>query len=202
MWKDGSAIVRRQNYVSRKWKYVYVGGGVILMFYIWTEIVNKWKMVTWILSGYSLFSVLFSFFFFQRDFFLWKVVFLPLVAQMEKNLPVTQEVQETELRSLGWEDPLEKGMASHSSILAWRSPWTEEPGGLQSMGSQRVRHNWATIISFTFIPFVPLGSMAYWFFSWPKCFFLTKNLNTQVHLCQSSSSEVWISEWRGAMFHL
>ena len=60
---------------------------------------------------------------------------------MEKNLPVTQEVQETELRSLGWEDPLEKGMASHSSILAWRSPWTEEPGGLQSMGSQRVRHN-------------------------------------------------------------
>ena len=95
-----------------------------------------------------------------------------------------------------------EGMASHSSILAWRSPWTEEPGGLQSMGSQRVRHNWATIISFTFIPFVPLGSMAYWFFSWPKCFFLTKNLNTQVHLCQSSSSEVWISEWRGAMFHL
>ena len=125
-----------------------------------------------------------------------------LVAQMEKNLPVTQEVQETELRSLGWEDPLEKGMASHSSILAWRSPWTEEPGGLQSVGSRRVGHNWATIISFTFIPFVPLGSMAYWFFSWPKCFFLTKNLNTQVHLCQSSSSEVWISEWRGAMFHL
>ena len=55
---------------------------------------------------------------------------------MVKNLPV---MQETLLRSLGWEDPLEKGMATHSSILAWRIPWTEEPGGLWSMGSQRVR---------------------------------------------------------------
>ena len=45
---------------------------------------------------------------------------------------------------LGWEDPLEKGMATYSSILAWRIPWTEEPGGLQSMGSQREGHNWAT----------------------------------------------------------
>ena len=44
----------------------------------------------------------------------------------------------------GWEDPLEKGMGTHSSILAWRIPWTEEPGGLQPMGSQRVRHNWVT----------------------------------------------------------
>ena len=45
--------------------------------------------------------------------------------------------------SLGWEDPLEKEMAAHSNILAWRIPWTEEPGGLQSMGLQRVRHEWA-----------------------------------------------------------
>ena len=51
-----------------------------------------------------------------------------------------QELQETRVRSLGREDPLEEGMATHSSILAWRIPWTEEPGGLQSMGSQRVRH--------------------------------------------------------------
>ena len=58
-----------------------------------------------------------------------------------KNLPVKQE---TWVRSLGQEDPLEKGMATHSSILAWRIAWTEEPGGLQSMGSQRVRHDWAT----------------------------------------------------------
>ena len=49
-------------------------------------------------------------------------------------------VQETQVRSLGQEDPLEKEMVTHSSILAWRIPWTEEPGGLQSMGSQRVRH--------------------------------------------------------------
>ena len=46
-----------------------------------------------------------------------------------------------QVQSLGWEDPLEKGMATHSSILAWRIPWTEEPGGLQSTGSQRVKHD-------------------------------------------------------------
>ena len=58
-----------------------------------------------------------------------------LVAQTVKNLSA---MRETWVRSLGWEDPLEEEMASHSSILAWRIPWTEEPGGLQSMGSQRV----------------------------------------------------------------
>ena len=57
------------------------------------------------------------------------------MAQIVKNLPV---IQETQVQSLGWEDPLEKGMATHSSILAWRVPQTEEPGGLQSMGLQRV----------------------------------------------------------------
>ena len=56
-----------------------------------------------------------------------------LVAQTVKNLPA---MWETWVQSLGWEDPLEEGMATHSSILAWRIPWTEEPGGLQSMGSQ------------------------------------------------------------------
>ena len=60
---------------------------------------------------------------------------------MVKNLPA---VQETKVRSLGQEDPLEKEMATHSSILAWRVPWAEEPDGLQSMGSQRVGHNRAT----------------------------------------------------------
>ena len=59
-----------------------------------------------------------------------------LVAQTVKNLST---VQETQVQSLDWEDPLEKGMATHSSILAWKIPWAEEPGGLQSMGSQRVR---------------------------------------------------------------
>ena len=61
-----------------------------------------------------------------------------LVALSVKNLPA---VQETWVQSLGWEDPLEKEMATHSSVLAWRIPRTEEPGGLQSMGSQRVRHD-------------------------------------------------------------
>ena len=61
-----------------------------------------------------------------------------LVAQSVKNLPA---VQETRVQSLSWEDPLEKEMATHSNILAWKISWTEEPGGLQSMGSQRVGHN-------------------------------------------------------------
>ena len=60
------------------------------------------------------------------------------VAQMVKRLST---MQETRVRSLGWEDPLEKEMVTHSSTIAWKILWTEEPGGLQSMGSQRVRHN-------------------------------------------------------------
>ena len=60
------------------------------------------------------------------------------VAQLVKNLPA---MQETWVWSLGQEDPLEEGMATHSSILAWRISWTEEPGGLQSMGSERTRHD-------------------------------------------------------------
>ena len=62
---------------------------------------------------------------------------------MVNNLPAMQEMQETPVRSLGQEDPLEEGMATHSSILAWRIPWTEEPGGLWYIGSQRVRHDWS-----------------------------------------------------------
>ena len=61
-----------------------------------------------------------------------------LVAQMVKNPPA---MQETWVIALGQEDPLQKGMATHSSILAWRIQWTEEPGGLQRMGLQRVRHD-------------------------------------------------------------
>ena len=61
-----------------------------------------------------------------------------LVAQTVKNLPTMQEIW---VQSLGWEVPLEKGMVTHSSILAWKIPWIEEPGKLQSMGLQRVRHD-------------------------------------------------------------
>ena len=60
-----------------------------------------------------------------------------LVAQTVKDLPA---VQKTRGQSLRWEDPLEEGQATHSSILAWKIPWTEEPGGLQSMGLQRIGH--------------------------------------------------------------
>ena len=80
----------------------------------------------------------------QEEFW-WKVVqrgqyhfWTSLVAQWVKNLPA---VQESQVRSLGQEDPLQKGMATHSSNLAWRIPWTEEPGGLQSMASKRDGHD-------------------------------------------------------------
>ena len=78
---------------------------------------------------------------------------LPRWRKMIKNLPanagdaggkVPRRSQPKEVWSLGWEDPLEDEMATHSSTLAWEIPWTEEPGGLQSMGSQRVGHDWST----------------------------------------------------------
>ena len=71
-----------------------------------------------------------------------------LVVQMVKHLPA---MQETQVWFLGWEDPLEKEMTIHSSPLTWKIPWTEEPDRLQSMRSQRVRHDWATSLSFTFM---------------------------------------------------
>ena len=67
-----------------------------------------------------------------------------LVAYMVKHLTT---VRETQVQSLGWEDPLEKEMATHSSTLAWKIPWTEKHGRLQSMGSQRVRHDWVSLLT-------------------------------------------------------
>ena len=72
------------------------------------------------------------------DLILGQGIKASLVAQTVKCLPV---MLETQVQSLGWEDPLEKEMATHSSILAWRIPWIEEPGKLQSMGLQRVSHD-------------------------------------------------------------
>ena len=83
-------------------------------------------------SVYSFILFIYSFYSFYGDLH-WD---FPIV-QMVKKLPA---MQETQIWSLGLEDPLEKGMAAHCSILAWRIPWTEEPGRLQSMGSQRIRH--------------------------------------------------------------
>ena len=74
------------------------------------------------------------------DLFVW----ISLVAQTVKHLPT---MQETQVWSLGWEDPLEKETATHSSTLAWKIPWTEDPGRLPSMGSQRAGQDWATSLS-------------------------------------------------------
>ena len=76
-----------------------------------------------------------------------------LMAQMVKHLPA---MRETWVRSLGWENLLEKEMATHSSTLAWRIPRTEEPGSLQSMGSRRVGHDWETSFSLSLLPAVAL----------------------------------------------
>ena len=77
--------------------------------------------------------------------FAWQGNKASLVAQTVKCLPA---MWETWVQSLGWEDPLEKEMAAHSSTLAWKIPWMEEPGRLQSMGSQRVRHDGASSLFF------------------------------------------------------
>ena len=97
--------------------------------------IARWILHCWTTREAS--NALLSAFVLIQPSFLWA----SLVAQLVKNLPA---VQETQVRSLGWEDPLEKEMATHSSILAWKISWTEKPGGLQSMGSQRVGHDWAT----------------------------------------------------------
>ena len=87
-----------------------------------------------------------------RKAFLFLLLFFSswasLVAQRLKHL---LPMRETRVRSLGREGPLEKEMVTHSSILAWRIPWTEEPGGLQSTGSQRVGHDWATSLHFSLL---------------------------------------------------
>ena len=82
----------------------------------------------------------------QQGIYIYIYIWVSLVTQMVKNLPA---MQETRVRSLCQADPLEKGMATHSSMLPERIPWTEEPGGLQSMALQRVGHDWATN-TFTF----------------------------------------------------
>ena len=90
----------------------------------------------------------------HHQFCLLNSIWVSLVAQRLKRLP---PMWETRVQSLGQEDPLEKEMEPHSIILAWRIPWREEPGRLQSMGSQRVRYNWATSLHFQFssVQFIP-----------------------------------------------
>ena len=101
------------------------------------------------------------------------------VAQTVKNLPALWEKW---VQPLGWEDPLQKGMATHFSILAWRIPRTEEPGNLQSMGSQRVRHDWVAN------PFISL--LEPWYFSDEKQFL------------EFHGRELWQLEWGSVLFSL
>ena len=77
----------------------------------------------------------------------WNITWASQVALVVKELPCQCRRCETRVWSLGRKDPLKEGMATHSSILAWRIPWMEEPGGLQSTGSQRVGHDWAISLS-------------------------------------------------------
>ena len=104
-----------------------------------------WSYLYWFSVGLTFFSI-------RPKAHQWA----SLVAQMVKNLPA---LLESWVRSLVWEDPLEKEMATHSSILAWRIPWTDEPGGLQSTGSQRVGHNWMTL-NFNYLHFICLSDLA------------------------------------------
>ena len=85
-----------------------------------------------------------------------------LVAQGLKRLSPTLE---TWVRSLGWEDPLEKEMVTHSSILAWRIPWTEKPGRLQSTGSQRVGHDWTTSLTHSLTIWLKVKMYFFFFFN-------------------------------------
>ena len=100
-----------------------------------------------ILLPYDL-AILLSDMYSWADFLGGPEVRTTLVAQIVKHLPT---MWETWVQSLGWKDFLEKEMATHSSILAWKTPWTEETGRLQSMGLQRVGHDWATSLSFKWV---------------------------------------------------
>ena len=116
----------------------------------------KWKIWKWSLFINPL-QILYS-----RKKFSWKVIqrgqyhfWASLVVQLVQNRP---SIQETQVRSLGQEHPLEKGMATHTSNLAWRISWTEDPGGFQSMGSQRVGHDWVTNTHNIVSIFLPVNS--------------------------------------------
>ena len=105
------------------------------------------------------------------------------VSEMVKNLPA---VQEAKVQSLGREGPLERGMATNSRTLAWIIPWTGEPGRLQSMGSHRVRHDWATSLSF-----FPPSSPCVWYLLYPRSVCIVSSLSA--HLLMDSFQVVSMS---------
>ena len=121
-----------------------------------------------------------------KSFLMVVLTFITLITVVN-NPPAIQETQETRVLSLGREDPLEKETATHSSILAWEIPWTEEPGGLQSKGSQRVGHDWAPseavkwrIFSHAYGASSFLLFSLYWPFAYRVVFFLLVGIDLQV----------------------
>ena len=127
------------------------------------------------------------------------------MAQIVKNL---LGMCKTGVWSLDKKDPLEKGMAIHSSILAWRVPWTEEPGGLQSMGSQRIRHDWTTntffLLTVVFItPLCPQTShielklhlQMWWQKDWIKEFKNPPSARLLPHIWWCLRNTYWVNEW-------
>ena len=109
---------------------------------------------------------------------------------MVKRLPARRK---TWVQSLGQEDPLEKEMATHSSTLAWKILWTEEPGRLQSMGSQRVRHNWATSLIVYTVDLWTIWVWTEWLHLHTE--FFNKYVLPDPLLVETSDAELWI--WRG-----
>ena len=133
--------------------------------------------------------------------YIWRA---SLVAQMLKKL---SEVQETWVWSLRWEDPLEEGMETHFSILTWRLPWTEEPGRLKSMGSQRVGHDWATkhTHTHTYTYSWPLDNMVLnWLYTFVWRFF--KNIYTIMFMIcgwldlQTENLWMWRADYGTSVF--
>ena len=114
-------------------------------------------------------------------FSLWLCLFILSGVISVKRLST---MQETRVRALGWEDPLEKETAIHSSTSAWKIPWTEEPGRLQSVGSQRVGHNWATSLSLSPSPTWGVHLSASYFFAFSYCLWGSQGKNTEV-VCHS-----------------
>ena len=134
-WGSTTMVARFSNYAfTLKWKLVPFVVGPLDLLATWYLFVIFAVGHEWFYC--NMYLIIFFFFFFLN----WGRV-ADAVTQMVKNLPA---MQETQGRSLGRENLLEKGMVTHSSILAWRVPWTEEPGEIQSVGFQRVRHDWVT----------------------------------------------------------
>ena len=125
-----------------------------------------------------------------------------------------QEIGETWILSLGWEDPLEESMVPHSSILAWRNPWTEEPGGLRSIGLQKVRHNWSDLACTTLLLFTQILPSACYpdMMSGWSCssYFMTMRPLTQGQVAtftkEGREERTWVlcnimNSWTGARCH-